>query len=217
MSRKVVRLTLDHLAELPAPCRSCVFWELDPVRRRGSTTPAAEKEAWVSEVLREWGSCGRVALVDDAAGGLRPLRAGGVRARAPPPSRPHRSRSDAVLLTAVYVDPAARGGGLGRMLVRAMARDLDRARRIRAVEAFGDTRPAGARCRACAGRLPERRGLPDAPRAPDDAADADGPAQRRHLAGRGRGGPGAALGAVRPRRRATRAPPRRARAAAQVD
>ena len=65
MSRKVVRMTLDHLAELDAPCRSCVFWELDPVRRGRVDEPAAEKEAWMSEVLRDWGSCGRVMMLDD--------------------------------------------------------------------------------------------------------------------------------------------------------
>ena len=65
MSRKVVRMTLDHLAALEAPCRSCVFWELDPVRRERVHERAAEKEAWISTVLRDWGSCGRVVLVDD--------------------------------------------------------------------------------------------------------------------------------------------------------
>src|SRR5688572_9685634 len=68
MGRKVVRLTLDHLEELTAPCRSCVFWQLDPVRRErvGNEHGAHgdEVDAWVSLVLREWGSCGRVALVD---------------------------------------------------------------------------------------------------------------------------------------------------------
>ena len=66
MWRKVVRLTLDHLEELTAPCRSCLFWQLDPVRRERVATRTARprSDAWVSAVLREWGSCGRVALVD---------------------------------------------------------------------------------------------------------------------------------------------------------
>ena len=62
VGRKIERLTLDHLAQLPGGCGECVFWELDPVRRdavRGHE--AEEKAAWVSMVLREWGSCGRVA------------------------------------------------------------------------------------------------------------------------------------------------------------
>ena len=55
--------------------------------------------------------------------------------------------NDAVLLSAVYVDPAARGGGLGRMLVQGMARDLIERGGIQAVEAFGDTRGPGRRGR----------------------------------------------------------------------
>ena len=47
---------------------------------------------------------------------------------------------DAVLLTHVYVDPRQRRGGLGRMLVQGMARDLIQRGGIRAVEAFGDSR-----------------------------------------------------------------------------
>ncbi len=46
---------------------------------------------------------------------------------------------DAVLLTIAYVAPGHDKGGLGRMLVQGMARDLVK-RDIRAVEAFGDTR-----------------------------------------------------------------------------
>jgi GNAT superfamily N-acetyltransferase len=51
--------------------------------------------------------------------------------------------SDAVLLSAVYVVPEARGGGFGRMLVQGMARDLIERGGIAAVEAFGDTRGPG--------------------------------------------------------------------------
>ncbi|HEY2878780.1 MAG TPA: GNAT family N-acetyltransferase [Nocardioides sp.] len=135
-------MTLDHLAELDAPCRECVFWELDPVRRGRVDEPAAEKEAWMSAVLRDWGSCGRVVLVDD--------RAVGYALYAPPAYLPGAGAfptapvsSDSVLLSAVYVEPDARGGGLGRMLVQGMARDLIERGGIGAVEAFGDTRGPG--------------------------------------------------------------------------
>jgi GNAT superfamily N-acetyltransferase len=142
MSRKVVRMTLDHLAELDAPCRSCVFWELDPVRRGRVEDPAAEKEAWMSEVLRDWGSCGRVVMLDDEPVGYAlyapPAYLPGAGAFPTAPVSP-----DAVLLSAVYVAPAARGGGLGRMLVQGMARDLIERGGIAAVEAFGDTRGPG--------------------------------------------------------------------------
>ena len=144
MSRKVARLTLDHLAELTAPCTTCLFWQLDPVSRARvpEADSAAEKEAWVSHVLREWGSCGRVVLVDD-----RPV---GYAIYAPPSYLPGAGAfptapvsPDAVLLSAVWVDPAHTGGGLGRMLVQGMARDLVKRGGIAAVEAFGDTRGPG--------------------------------------------------------------------------
>jgi GNAT superfamily N-acetyltransferase len=51
--------------------------------------------------------------------------------------------NDAVLLSAVYVEPEARGGGLGRMLVQGMAKDLIERGGLSAVEAFGDTRGPG--------------------------------------------------------------------------
>jgi GNAT superfamily N-acetyltransferase len=145
MSRKIVRLTLDHLDALDAPCRSCLFWELDPVRRERAADRCAEKDAWVSQVLREWGSCGRVALVDEVpVGFLVYAPAAFVPGAASFPTAP--ASPDAVLLTTAYVDPAERGGGLGRMLVQGMASDLIRRGGIGAVEAFGDPRGTGRHC-----------------------------------------------------------------------
>jgi GNAT superfamily N-acetyltransferase len=135
-------MTLDHLAELDPPCRSCVFWALDPVRRGRVAEPAAEKEAWMSEVLRDWGSCGRVVMVD-----AHPV---GYALYAPAAYLPGSGgfptapvSADAVLLSALYVAPRSRGGGLGRMLVQGMARDLIERGGVGAVEAFGDTRGPG--------------------------------------------------------------------------
>ncbi len=161
MGRKVVRLTLDHLEQLTAPCRSCVFWQLDPVRRQRvpDSDAADEVDAWVSWVLREWGSCGRVVLVDGEPQGFclyapEAFLPGAASFATAPVS------ADAVLLTQVYVVPQARRGGLGRMLVQGMARDLVERGGNKAVEAFGDTRgdpgwdshrpprdhPRGSRC-----------------------------------------------------------------------
>jgi GNAT superfamily N-acetyltransferase len=145
MGRRVARLTLDHLDELGAvgvPCRTCVFWELHPVRRDRLRDPGArgeEKDAWVSEVLREWGSCGRVVLVDDRpVGFLVYAPATYVPGAGAFPTSP--VSPDAVLLTTAYVAPEHAGGGLGRMLVQGMARDLIKRGGIHAVEAFGDAR-----------------------------------------------------------------------------
>ncbi len=138
MSRKIVRLTLDNLEALPSPCRSCLFWERDPVRRSRAEDPASEKDAWVSHVLREWGSCGRVALVDDVpVGYLVYAPEAFVPGAAGFPTAP--VSPDAVLLTTAYVAPEWANGGLGRMLVQGMARDLIK-RDIKAIEAFGNTR-----------------------------------------------------------------------------
>ncbi len=146
MGRKIERLTVDHLARLPGGCGECVFWELDPVRRdavRGHE--AEEKAAWVSMVLREWGSCGVVAVVDgDVVGHL---------IWAPPVLVPAADgfatapiSSDAVILTSAHVDVQHRGGGIGRMLVQGMAKDLILSGGVKAIEAFGDTRGRAGHC-----------------------------------------------------------------------
>ena len=54
MSRRTVNITLDNLDDLPGRCRSCVFWELDPVaqdRAVAAGDTAFEKESWVSATL----------------------------------------------------------------------------------------------------------------------------------------------------------------------
>ncbi|MFJ1705315.1 GNAT family N-acetyltransferase [Kitasatospora sp. NPDC088346] len=138
MGRRIVPLTLDSLQDLPVGCRSCVFWELDPVTGRAAVESGkaeAEKEGWISAVLLEWGSCGRVAYVDD--------RPAGFVLYAPPAYVP-RSQSfptspvsaDAVQLMVSRVLPGYQGQGLGRVLVQTAAKDLI-VRGFRAVEAFG--------------------------------------------------------------------------------
>ena len=66
MSRRLVNITLDNLGDIPPSCRSCVFWELDPVskERAEASDPELEKESWISSVLLEWGSCGKILYVD---------------------------------------------------------------------------------------------------------------------------------------------------------
>ena len=147
MGRKTERLTLDHLPQLPGGCERCVFWELDPVRRaRVRGREAQEKAAWVSEVLREWGSCGRVVTVDGVVVGhalwAPPVMVPGADGFATAPVS-----SDAVVLTELHVAPSHRGGGLGRLLVQGMAKDLVRRSSgspVRAVEAFGRSAPPRA-------------------------------------------------------------------------
>jgi GNAT superfamily N-acetyltransferase len=146
MARRTVPLTLDHLAQVREPCRSCLFWSTDPVSRARLAAGAetATRDAWLSWVLREWGSAGRVAVIDGEVVGhaiyAPPAFFPGAAAIPTWPTSP-----DAVLLSTVYVDPSVRHGGVGRLLVQGMARDLVK-REITAVEAFGDTRGRSVGC-----------------------------------------------------------------------
>jgi GNAT superfamily N-acetyltransferase len=147
MSRRVVSCTLDNLDELPHQCRSCVFWELDPVSRERAESagdPGLEKEAWVSALLLEWGSCGKLVQIDGTTAGYVLFA---------PPAYVPRSvafptspvSSDAALLMTARVLPEFAGAGLGRMLVQAVAKDVAR-RGVRAIEAFGDSRWEAPAC-----------------------------------------------------------------------
>lgn len=146
MARKVSRLTRDNLAELPGHCPACVFWEFDPVRRHQiKGHELEEKSAWLSMVLRDWGSVGRVLSVDETVVGsiswapARYLPGGAGFATAP-------VSSDAVLVAGCYVSPEWRGQGLGRVLIQSMAKDLINHGGIGAVEAYGARRPSASEC-----------------------------------------------------------------------
>jgi GNAT superfamily N-acetyltransferase len=138
MTRRLAPLTLDNLSDLPTTCRRCVVWELDPVAARQAKEvgdPGFEKEAWVSGTLLEWGSCGRVAYVDDEPAGFVTYAPPALVPRALAfPTSP--VSADAVLLMTARVLPKYAGAGLARMLLQATAKDLTR-RGVRAIEAFG--------------------------------------------------------------------------------
>jgi hypothetical protein len=139
MSRRLVNITLDNVGDLPLRCRSCVFWELDPVngeRAQEDGEPILEKESWISSTLLEWGSCGKLLYVDGVPAGYvtyaPPLYA---RRSIAFPTSP--VSADAVLLMTAHVVSEFSGGGLGRVLIQGVAKDLTR-RGVRAIEAFGD-------------------------------------------------------------------------------
>ena len=98
----------------------------------------------MSAMLLEWGSCGKLIYVDGVPAGF---------ALYAPPAYVPRSvafptspvSADAVLLMTAHVLPEFSGGGLARMLVQGVAKELTR-RGVRAVESFGDLRWDGARC-----------------------------------------------------------------------
>ena len=155
MSRRLVDLRLDNLGDLPPPCRSCVFWELDAVGRRraeDSGDTALEKEAWLSAVLLDWGPCGKLCYVDGEPAGF---------AVCAPPELVPRSLAfptspvsgDAVLLMAARVLPAYAGAGLGKVLVQGVAKQMLGRPGVKAIEAFGDARWERPSCLLPAGYL----------------------------------------------------------------
>jgi GNAT superfamily N-acetyltransferase len=145
--RRLTPVTLDNLDELPSACRSCVFWEVDPVldaRLEGAADRAVEKESWVSATLLEWGSCGRLLHVDG--------RLAAYVLYAPPAYVPRASAfptspvsADAVVLMGVRVEPEFTGAGLGRQLIQAVAKDMS-LRNVRAIEAFSERSAGAAPC-----------------------------------------------------------------------
>ncbi|CAA9328710.1 MAG: FIG007808: N-acetyltransferase [uncultured Frankineae bacterium] len=147
MSRRTVNVTLDNLDDLPGRCRSCVFWELDPVAQDRAVEvgdTAFEKESWVSATLLDWGSCGKIVYVDGFPAGFVLYAPPGFVPRSVAfPTSP--VSADAVLLMTGHVHPDFAGGGLGRMLLQSVAKDLAR-RGVRAIEAFGDERWEGPAC-----------------------------------------------------------------------
>lgn len=158
MSARITPLRLEAFEQLPKHARRCVFWEVDPSTVAGDdhlADPEFEKEAWLSMVMLEWGSCGQLAvscepddegfggpITDDEAPCL------GYAFYAPPRAVP-RARlfpsgpvsADAVLLTSMGVEAGADIDGLPRGLVSAVVGDLVR-RGVRALEAFGRTAEA---------------------------------------------------------------------------
>ncbi|OBB71198.1 acetyltransferase [Mycobacterium sp. 852014-52144_SCH5372336] len=165
MSARITPLRLEAFEQLPKHARRCVYWEVDPSTLGRDATGAAvpgvddhlsdpefEKEAWLSMVMLEWGSCGQVAVqcaegeTDD---GPVPLRGDeaclGYAFYAPPGAVPRAHRfptapvsADAVLLTSLGIESGEDSEGLSRALISAVVGDLVR-RGARALEAFAHT------------------------------------------------------------------------------
>jgi hypothetical protein len=138
VSIRVTPLTLSGLGDLPAHARRCVFWEIDPAvaqQTHSFSDPHFEKEAWLSMVMLEWGSCGQVATINGKTAGCALY--------SPPSAVPRASlfptspvSPDAVLLTTLSVDDAFVADMPANSLVTAVVADLVR-RGVRALEAFG--------------------------------------------------------------------------------
>src|SRR3954466_13394799 len=65
VSARITPLRLEAFEQLPKHAKRCVFWEVDPATLRSGdhlADPEFEKEAWLSMVMLEWGSCGQLAV-----------------------------------------------------------------------------------------------------------------------------------------------------------
>jgi len=72
LSARITPLRLEAFEQLPKHARRCVFWEVDPATLGDQghlADPEFEKEAWLSMVMLEWGSCGRVIYLDSVPAG----------------------------------------------------------------------------------------------------------------------------------------------------
>ncbi|MBB3038099.1 hypothetical protein [Hoyosella altamirensis] len=150
MSTRVAPLTLETLNLLPHHTRRCVFWEMDPgavIDTQAFCDTELEKEAWLSSVLLNWGSCGQLLYLNQGEVAHLP-RVSGCALYAPPSLVP-RARlfptspvsADAILLTTLYVDGIAEAEGFHEILIRGVLEDLIK-RGVRAIEAFGHIRDA---------------------------------------------------------------------------
>jgi hypothetical protein len=151
VSARITPLRLEAFEQLPKHARRCTFWEVDPATLGNEdhlADPEFEKEAWLSMVMLEWGSCGQLATAgpsDPAEGGLTEPACLGYAFYAPPRAVPRAHRfptapvsADAVLLTSVRVEPGPAADDLPYSLVARVVDELVR-RGVRALEAFGRT------------------------------------------------------------------------------
>lgn len=154
MSVRITPLQLEGFEQLPKYARRCVYWEVDPATLGGSrdlADPEFEKEAWLSMVMLEWGSCGQIAteVTPGSSGSAGEAPCLGYVLYAPPRAVPRASKfpsgpvsADAVLLTSLGVEPGALAEGLPRDLIARVVDELVR-RGVRALEAFGRTAAVG--------------------------------------------------------------------------
>lgn len=152
MTVRIKPLRLDGFEQLPKHARRCVFWEVDPAAVQGGDylpDPEFEKEAWLSMVMLEWGSCGQVAAKAPAegAGSEDDEPCLGYILYAPPRAVPRAQRfptgpvsADAVLLTSLGTEPG-QAEELPHSLISQVVSELVR-RGVRALEAFGRTTDA---------------------------------------------------------------------------
>lgn len=138
MIHRFRELTTERLADLPAPCQSCLFWELPDAPRgpqeEAGPAVAEAKQLWVRSLELEWGAPGLLLVDRDQTVAYATYM---------PSEEAHRARrlgstpsDDALVLATLWVTPSARGGGVASALLHSVLRHAHDAG-LRAVEAIG--------------------------------------------------------------------------------
>src|ERR1700756_4176019 len=121
VSARITALRLEAFEQLPKHARRCVFWEVDPSTLGSDdhlADPEFEKEAWLSMVMLEWGSCCQIAVDVIGEGDCESSDSHclGYAFYAPPGAVPRVGRfptgpvsADAVLLTSLGVESGHSG------------------------------------------------------------------------------------------------------------
>lgn len=155
MGRRVVEVTAGDLDVLPERCRHCLFWEVGAPRPIESVADGViptdelagdtlvQKTAWWRSQELETGSPGRAVRIDGSVAGWVQFGppATFARRRAPVP----RASDDALFIATLWVEPAERGGGVGRQLIQAVVKEAIH-RHVQAVEVYGDRRHRDSAC-----------------------------------------------------------------------
>ena len=138
LSRRVRQLTPELLSDLPASCRSCLFWEVADARpgpdARDPVHASTSKQAWWQAVGLEQRTYSRGLYVDDALVAYalvgEPATFPRARRLGPPAS------DDALLLGTMWTHPDHRDAGLAKAILHSVLREAARTHH-RAVEAYG--------------------------------------------------------------------------------
>lgn len=149
MTRRLRDVTPAALDDLPAACRSCVFWEVAGAPRGPMDDRVAGRErkaAWWQATQLEWGAPGKAVYANGHLVGYAAFAPGDHYPRA---RRLGGVSEDALLLATLWIDPAYREAGLARVLLQSVLGETHR-RGSRALEAYASRRDNGdgsaARC-----------------------------------------------------------------------
>jgi GNAT superfamily N-acetyltransferase len=140
-------ITKANLADIPEPCRSCVYWEFpddfdkakqDKIESRRGLEFEEKKRGWFVKTMKKFGTCGKIAYCDS-----RPVAYAQFAPSELLPNTIHyesqpvgRLGEGVVFLSCLYVAKGElRGKGLGKTLLENIIKDL-RGRGFKAIETY---------------------------------------------------------------------------------